>query len=69
MSSYYVADFPFFLFKTLSNFCLEVWYIFSLPFLILDALYVDTSFTKDSAVQNLVQNPHNPSFLNISFLA
>lgn len=69
MSSYYIADFPFFLFKILSIFCLEVLYIFSLPFLFLDALYVDTSFTKDSAVQNLVQNPHNPSFLDLSFLA
>lgn len=42
---------------------------FSFPLPILDALYVDTSFTKDSAVQNLLQNPHNPSFLNLSFLA
>lgn len=42
---------------------------FSLPLPVLDALYVDTSFTKDSAVQNLLQNPYSPSFLNLSFLA
>lgn len=68
MSSYYIADFPF-CFCYSVFFCFEVLYIFFLPFLILDALYVDTSFTKDSAVQSLVQNLYNPSFLDLSFLA